>query len=481
MKQNLFCLKYTVLLLIVAVTANAQLCQSPTDTLYGLNSITGSGSGQIAGVQVFNGGTSLIGSPAASSANANGLGFSSATQKFYFFNQIGSGTTEFVSFNPLTGTKTALAKPSSPALPTASSGKIRSGAVNSAGDAYYTIFPGATTAMGYPVTGPAFYYYNIPGNNWVRITQSFKDISGHTVSEIQSLNSGDMAFDGLGRLWMVCSNSSSYAMYRIAAPLPTSAVASITVDTIIASTSTPAGVSITGVAFNSAGNLYLTSGSGAGAGNNQLYQMTSPYSPLVNIATLPNGLGDDLSSCIYPFSVLPVSYFQFNVNFNDNAVKLIWKADETDDVVGYDIEYSNDSKSWHKITSEFRNSESQSIPYSYTDLKYQPGENYYRIAQVLSTGEKKYSAIRSVRVNSNNTINIKANLVNNTLDIYGKNLPPKYVAQIFDMTGRLVFAGTPSQTNQSIDISNLLKGLYIIKFSASNQNADLGTYKFVKD
>ena len=91
MKQNLVYLRFTFLLLMAAEMCNAQLCQNPTDTIYGLNSIVASGSGQIAGVQVFNGGTSLIGSPAASSANANGLGFSSATQKFYFFNQVGVG------------------------------------------------------------------------------------------------------------------------------------------------------------------------------------------------------------------------------------------------------------------------------------------------------------------------------------------------------------------------------------------------------
>ena len=291
-----------------------------------------------------------------------------------------------------------------------------------------------------------------------------------------------MAFDGLGRLWMVCSNSSNYAMYRIAAPLPTTAVASITVDTIIASTPTPTtpGVSITGIAFNSAGILYLSSGSGVGAGNNQLYKMTNPYSPLTNIGTLPNGLGDDLSSCVYPFSVLPVSNFQFSSNFTDNTVKLIWKADETDDVIRYDIESSADNKSWQKIASEFRNNGSQSIPYSYTDLKYQSGLNYYRIAQISSTGAKKYSPVRSVKISNNNLINIRTNLVNNTIEIYSKYLPPKYVAQIYDVTGRLVFTGTPSQTSQSIDISNLLKGLYIIKFSASTQNSDLGTYKFIK-
>ena len=480
MKQNLYSLKFIFLLLALAGAGKAQLCQNPADSIYGLNSITGSGAGQIVGIDAFNAGTSLIGSPAASSANANGLGYSSATKKFYFFNQVGGGATEFVSFDPITGTKTSLAIPSSPALPTSSSGKIRSGTVNAAGDAYYTIFPGATTSMGYPVKGPAFYYYNIPGNNWVRITQSFKDISGNTVAEIQNLNSGDMAFDGLGRLWMVCSKSPDYAMYRIDAPLPTTAVASITVDTIIASTPTPDGVSITGIAFNSAGNLFLTSGSGGGAGNNQLYEMTNPYTPLTTIGTLPNGAGDDLSSCIYPFSVLPVSYFQFGVNYNNNAVKLTWKTDETSDILEYDIERSGNAVQWEKIAAVTKEYDSQSKPYNYIDYKYGPGKNFYRVAQVSTSGQKKYSSIQNVVISNYNKINIKTNLVNNTLQVYSNYLPSKYTARIFDNTGRLVFSGTSQQTSQTIDITNLSRGMYIIKFTLAAQNSYLGTYKFIK-
>jgi hypothetical protein len=98
-------------------------------------------------------------------------------------------------------------------------------------------------------------------------------------------------------------------------------------------------------------------------------------------------------------------------------------------------------RSWQKIASEFRGSGYPSAPYSYTDLKYQPGGNYYRVAQVLGTGVKKYSDIRSVKINNSNKINIRTNMVNNTIEIYSKYLPTKYVAQIFDMTGRLVFAG----------------------------------------
>ena len=480
MKHNKYYLVFISLVLTSITEIHAQLCQNSLDSVYGLNSITGSGSGQILGVNVVNAGTALIGSPATSSANANALGYSKATNLFYFFNQTGGGATEFVSFNPLTGIKLPLAIPSSPAFPTAVAGKIRSGTVNVAGNAYYTIFPGATTAMGFPVTGPAFYYYNIPGNNWVRITQSFKDISGNTVNEIKNLNSGDMAFDGFGRLWMVCSSNTNYALYRINGPLPTTAVASITVDTIIASKPTPAGVSITGIAFNYSGDLFLTTGSGGGAGNNILYKMTMVASPLTTIGTLPNGAGDDLASCIHPFVILPVTYFQFNLSFNNNAVKLLWKTDEANDVLGYDIEYSNNAIQWEKIAFAVKNGVPESKLNVYFHYNYQSGNNYYRIAQLSNSGEKRYSAVQRVVVNSNDKVNISINPANNTLTISGKYLLSNYIVQVFDNTGRLIFSGIPEKISQAIDISNLQKGMYFVRLLTSTQKYNSETYKFMK-
>ncbi len=292
---------FFIVLFIITVRTDgqAQLCLHPTDSVYGLNSITGSGSGQIVGVNVNTAGAAASGSPASSSANANGLGFSQITGLFYFFNQTGSGTTEFVAYNPLTGIKTARAIPSSPALPTATTGKIRSGTVTKNGAGYYMIFPGATTAMGYASTAPAFYYFNIGANSWTLITQSFKDVSNATVTAIQSLNSGDMAFDGNNNLWLLASSSAQYALYRINGSLPTTAVAKVTVDVIVPVTSNPiSGVSFTGIAFNSAGKMYLSTGSCTSppctAGYNKLYEMATP-GVLTLKGTLPvNGYGDDL-------------------------------------------------------------------------------------------------------------------------------------------------------------------------------------------
>ena len=163
MKSIYIRIVFVCALQLSGVYINAQICLNNTDSLYGLNSITGSGSGQIVSINVHNAGAVTIGSPASGSANANGLAFCSVSNKFYFFNQCGSGTTEFVSYDPLTGSKVPLAIPV-PAIPIAQ--KIRSGAMTADGFAYYTIYPGATTVQGFPSTNPAFFYYNVGTNSW---------------------------------------------------------------------------------------------------------------------------------------------------------------------------------------------------------------------------------------------------------------------------------------------------------------------------
>lgn len=464
--------------------SRGQICQNASDTIYGLNSITGSGSGQVYGISVSTGGTNAIGSPPSGSANANGMGFSSSDGKFYFFNWVGggAGTTEFISFDPVTGTKTPLAIPSSPALPTSSSGKIRSGAVSDNGVDYYTIFPGATTAMGYPITGPAFYYYNIAANTWTLITQSFKDISGNNVAELKNLNSGDMAFDGLGRLWILCSKSTSYALYRVNAPIPTSPVASIVVDTIIPATPTPGGVSFTGIGFNSVGFMYLSTGSGVGVGNNVLYQMTSPTAPLVTIGTLPNGSGDDITSCVTPVAVLPFSYFQFNAKLNGDFVKLLWKTDEPPNLTGYNVEFSTDGMRWKQIGYVDKNSSNTEGAKTFSHFTYSNGNNYYRIVQLITGSSAKYSTVQRVIVNGDSKkISVSPNPARDLIRLHGNdgNIISGPV-KIFDYSGRVVYSGYLDQNTQAIDIHELVKGYYLLKLQAVAGKESPASIRFIK-
>ena len=475
---------------LVSFSAYSQLCQNSTDSIYGLNSITGSGSGQIVGINVNNRGTIAIGSPASGSANANGLGFSQLNGLFYFFNWSGAsptaGTTQFVSFNPNTGSKVSLAIPSSPALPTASTGKLRSGTITRDGTGYYTIFPGATSAMGYPITGPAFYYYNIPLNTWTLITQSFKNISGTNVANITTLNSGDMAFDGNNNLWILSSNSTNYALYRIRAPVPTTVQASVTVDTMIAQRAVPtSGVSFTGIAFNSAGDLYLSTGSCSSppcaAEYNRLYLLTSLVAlPTLLTTALPNGYGDDLTSCIYPVGVLPVTWINTNADFQNNAVDLSWRVGENENTSGYDVQSGTDGEHWNTIAHINSSGATTEKTYYYTDHNFQSGSIYYRIVQYDFSGKKSFSQIRRVTTVSDNKIYIGPNPAKDVLYVYNRNNNSKYFAQIFDRDGRQVSSSVLNNGEQTISISQLQRGVFVLRLSSSTPGITPESYRFVK-
>jgi hypothetical protein len=482
------------LLLITAASLQAQICNNATDTVYSLNSITGSGSGQIIGVNVNNAGTKLIGSPAASSANANGAGFSQVTGLFYFFNQCAAGTTEFVSYNPLTGSKAAKTIPTGlfpagPVIPTTSTGKIRSGTVNKDGTGYYTIFPGATTAMGYPATAPAFLYYGIGTNTWTCITQKFKDVSGNIVTPLQSLNSGDMSFDGNDNLWILCSSSSSYALYRIKAPLPITYLGSsgfVTVDTMIPVTSTPGSVSFTGIAFNSAGKLFLSTGSYSSPpgipGNNQLYYLSSLTSPLVTVGTLPNGYGDDLTSCSFPLQVLASHWIDFRASSNANGVSLHWKIDEEVNTTGYDIEYSSDADHWNVIGHLSKDNFTFGInEYSWLYKSSKTGRIFFRVVETNAAGKQSFSGVASIDFGISNELSLLGpNPVKKDLYFTG-NTTLKHIASIYDNYGRLVLTSVISPGQQSLNMQHLPNGIYLLQFQTPGLTEDKSkVYRFIK-
>jgi hypothetical protein len=482
------------LLLITGAGLQAQLCNNATDTIYSLNSITGSGSGQIIAVNVNNGGTKLIGSPAASSANANGLGFSQITGLFYFFNQCAAGTTEFVSFNPNTGSKVVKnipvgAFPGGPALPTGATGKIRSGTMNKSGTGYYTIFPGATTAMGYPATAPAFLYYSIGAGTWTCITQKFKDVSGNIVTPLQSLNSGDMAFDGNDNLWILCSSSASYALYRIKAPLPTTylgATGFVTVDTMIPVTPTPGAISFTGIAFNAAGKLYLSTGSYTSppgvAGNNQLYSMATIGGPLTTIGTLTNGFGDDLTSCSFPTQVLASHWIDFKATSDVNGVNLHWKIDEEVNTTGYDIEYSTDAGNWQVAGHLSKDNFTSGVTdYDWLYKGSQTGKTFFRIAETEAAGKHSFSSIAVVDIGkANELVFLGPNPVKNDLYFTG-NTTMKQVARIFDSYGKLVLSSVITPGQQKLSVQQLPNGIYLIQIQTPGIAEDKSKiFRFLK-
>jgi hypothetical protein len=466
-------IKYLVAALLTAgsIKVQAQYCQNPIDTIYSLTA-----AGQLYPVNVNN----ALAGPAFGSTgtgvNANGLGFSSLNGSFYFFNRCNTGVTgdtiQFVRYIPSTHATQVLADPP---LTFTVADKIRSGCLNNAGSGYYTINPAATG-------GPALYYYSVGTNTWVTVTQTFKNKSGGTIANITTLNSGDMTFDGGGNLWMVCSNSASYTLYKIKAPVPVVFTTSILIDTIIIPKATPGGVSITGIAFNATGKLYLSTGAGVGAGNNKLYELATSTGSLTLKGTLPAGYGDDLTSCSFPFGVLPVVWVNFTARFQTNAVHLAWTANEKDNVTGYNVEYSKDEEHWSTIAyiKKNENGSGSLQAYSHIHEQFIAGNNYYRVVQLSSTGPSVNSVVKAVNTGDGRKIYIGPNPAKNTLYIYNRNNYSKYLAQICDQDGRLVYSTALEQGQASISIEQLPKGVYLLKLASVVINEAPASYKFIK-
>lgn len=464
-EKTISILMSTVLLCFAFFAKSQTVCSDNINTVYGF-SVTG-------GVYPINVNTGVVGTAIGTiydgvrpDSNANAFGFNSVNNKFYGFYRCAAAVaplSEFISYDPLTNTTSVLATP-----PFGTTTKIRSGCVNNTGSGYYCIdIVGAT---------PSLWYYNIPGNTWTKITSSFKKNGvTDTTAVFQSLNSGDMAFDGAGNLWMVISKSTQYAMYKITNPVPTTVQTSVNVKEIIPPKPTPTRtgtapnqVSFTGLAFNANGEAYLTTGSGTGAANNQLYKMTSAASGVVYVGALSTpllGSGDDLTSCIFTY-VLPVRWLGFNAELTkQSGVYLTWNVVEDNTVKQYYVERSTDANRWERLSAVKRKGapDLPNIQYNYTDYNYLPGRTYYHIVAEDMYGKTRTSEVRQV-VATDQNFAISPVPAKDKLTIKQKNARTSQV-DIYDKYGRLLLSTELIYPNETVDISRLSEGNYFLKLS----------------
>src|ERR1700722_5874557 len=272
---------------ICSAKVNAQMCTDPINVVYGM-----SNAGFIYPINVNTGVVGAALNPAYTGnapSSANAIGYNTVNGKFYYFKRNYPATPqEFVSFDPTTNTYTVLA--ASPVT-----ANVNSGCVNFNGTGYYCIDQNGNLC-----------YYNIATNAWTLITSSYVDGLGNSyTSNITTYSSGDIAIDGLGDLWIVCSGNSKYGVYELQAPLPTTATSSVTLKQIIGITGTPGGgTNFAGIAFSSTGQIYMSMSSG----NNKLYRLDNA-STLTYLSTFTvDGVGADMTSCSFPFNMFAVTW-----------------------------------------------------------------------------------------------------------------------------------------------------------------------------
>ncbi|MDP4263226.1 MAG: T9SS type A sorting domain-containing protein [Bacteroidota bacterium] len=444
------------LLMFSATTSFGQVslvCTSPTSTIYGLD-----GNGEIYPIKTANAKTGTIVKnstyPGQTPASANGIGYNTFNGKFYYFKRnTTSAPQEFVSFDPTLNVVTTLAN-------STATDDIHTGCINFNGTGYYTTDIQGTLS-----------YYNIATNTWTLITSKIVDQGGNNISTlIKTQSAGDMAIDGLGNIWLLTSSSANYGLYKIPAPLPTTPVAQLNVIRIINPTATtPTGNSFAGIAFGTSGQMYMST-----KNDNRLYVMTT-----INALTFigifdKSDVGNDLTSCSFPTSILPVTWESFDVSVqNNNNVTLNWDVIEYQDK-GFYVQHSMNGTDWEDLAFIPAKNNSESVQsYSYSHINNLNGKQYYRIKQVDLDDRSSFSEVRTITLkNDQQNITVFPNPATDHIRIVGNSSNDNLAkAQIFDLSGKMLIEQKLLTGSNTISINKLPVGAYIVRVESNNGTA----------
>ncbi|MEQ1675976.1 MAG: T9SS type A sorting domain-containing protein [Chitinophagaceae bacterium] len=444
---------------LISTDTKAQVCVAPDAVIYGLTA-----SGAIYPINVSNASLGTVikntsYSPYAAN-RSNGLAYNNTNGKFYYFKRnVGyTAPVQFVSYDPGTTAVSVLAS-------TTCTSETHTGCITADGKGYYTIDIDANLN-----------YYDIITNTWTFITSNFTDQFGNNVSTvIRAQNAGDIAFDGNGSMWIVTSNTSNYGLYTLAGPQLVAPVASVTVTRRIAPTTpTPTGRNIAGIAFNSTGQIFMSTKT-----DDRLYRLENNLT-LTYKGTFPvTDVGNDLTSCTFPLGVLPLTWMSFTATLqNEKCVLLNWQIAEKS-THRFQVQHSTDGNNWITISLvEVQTTDTEGQLYAYLHNNPPPGNNYYRIKTSNEDGKDAFSQTRMVFVKIKGSLftiwpNPGSALVNITADSYGV-----LQVRIIDLAGRLQLDKQLKAGETSFTVSSLKPGIYLL--SIYTQTGTVQSQKFIK-
>lgn len=428
-------------------SARAQVCTDPANVVYGLTN-----SGFIYPVNVN---TGAVGSainpsyPGNAPDQSNGLAYNQVSGKFYYFKRIPSSSIiEFISFDPATNTYTMLSSPST-------TSSVYSGSITNDGTGYYC----------WDTQGRLF-YYKIATNTWTTITSSLVDQYGKDVdSIIRAHASGDGAIDGNGNLWILPSSDTRYGLFRLNGPLPTTPVASLTVQQIVAMTPPPS--KFVGIAFTVSGEIFMC------AANSSIYRLEDNLS-LALMSTMSINMGD-LTSCNFPLAVLAANDVRFNAVLRNGNVLLSWNAASSGSVT-YIVERSGNNSSW-EVISNASQMQFSANGISFMDESPFNGKNYYRLKIVSVIDGTKYSLVKSVIVVRQENVTLWPNPA--TSKMYIQNGSGAASLVIYDPAGRKIKFARLTEGINALNLSSVKPGRYIVSIQTGEGN--ISSYKIIKN
>jgi uncharacterized delta-60 repeat protein len=163
-------------------------------------------------------------------------------------------------------------------------------------------------------------------------------------------------------------------------------------------------------------------------------------------------------------TTLPLRLLHFDVALKGLLATCSWQTTEEVNTSHFVIQRSSDGRNFEMIGNVQAKGNALNNLYSYSDaLSKAMCENcsfFYRLQMVDKDGNFTYSNIEKVKLNHLKLVTIAPNPAKDFIYVTGSNAK---ILNIFDNSGRLITKRKINTVNQSIDISTLPKGHYIIK------------------
>ncbi|OKL39162.1 T9SS type A sorting domain-containing protein [Pontibacter flavimaris] len=204
---------------------------------------------------------------------------------------------------------------------------------------------------------------------------------------------------------------------------------------------------------------------------NDLYELEPYFQMTLTAGDVTENAGLNTISCEdEPITPLPVELLSFEGKATQSGVALEWATASEDNNEKFEVERSQDGRSFEKIAEVAGAGNSAiTLKYSYNDMAANPGTNYYRLKQLDVDGQYEFSKVIAV--------NHKAASADALMKVYPNPAVSNYVhvalnsssdaqLKIMDRNGRTVYTQEVAPGQQEIQLSiaelNIPKGLYYV-------------------
>lgn len=177
----------------------------------------------------------------------------------------------------------------------------------------------------------------------------------------------------------------------------------------------------------------------------------------------------DLLPCLTSCSVLPVTLTSFEAECQKGGKKISWTTSSEINNDYFTIEKSVDALNWEIVAHiQGAGNSNQLINYSYIDESYESNNQtfYYRLKQTDFDGNFEYFNVLPIKCEGATSPIIFPNPVTSTITISGKEINK---IEIIDLLGRIVKRVISNAVNETINVSDLSNGTYVVKVYETNK------------